>query len=331
MKKITMLLLAALLLIGIASAASAFEYAPAEKLEIDGIEVNKVWVDMIPVYYTLPADYQEGQDMKICLFLSGLSGNKESLVSTYSDFITSRGYVGVFFDHYEHGERSINGTTILNSSEDEVAALKKKILDTCFENMYRYGWEILGNSILDAERVIDWFTANMPVTEVVMGGHSMGGDTSVAVAGIDERVNRILCVVTTPDWLRPGMHDLFTGEDMDPGKPDAKSQWYYDQFNPITHLSRYTRGMCVSPSSAANLTRTFRPKMRSASSPICLALRRMRRLGCRFGGTRDRATSLRPPKTLACSLTGCFAAKTSSSRNNSFPTHTSPPVHFPRF
>ena len=130
MKKITMLLLAALLLIGIASAASAFEYAPAEKLEIDGIEVNKVWVDMIPVYYTLPADYQEGQDMKICLFLSGLSGNKESLVSTYSDFITSRGYVGVFFDHYEHGERSINGTTILNSSEDEVAALKKKILDT---------------------------------------------------------------------------------------------------------------------------------------------------------------------------------------------------------
>lgn len=245
MKKITMLLLAALLLIGIASAASAFEYAPAEKLEIDGIEVNKVWVDMIPVYYTLPADYQEGQDMKICLFLSGLSGNKESLVSTYSDFITSRGYVGVFFDHYEHGERSINGTTILNSSEDEVAALKKKILDTCFENMYRYGWEILGNSILDAERVIDWFTANMPVTEVVMGGHSMGGDTSVAVAGIDERVNRILCVVTTPDWLRPGMHDLFTGEDMDPGKPDAKSQWYYDQFNPITHLSRYTRGIDV--------------------------------------------------------------------------------------
>ena len=91
MKKITMLLLAALLLIGIASAASAFEYAPAEKLEIDGIEVNKVWVDMIPVYYTLPADYQEGQDMKICLFLSGLSGNKESLGSTYSGVITSRG------------------------------------------------------------------------------------------------------------------------------------------------------------------------------------------------------------------------------------------------
>ena len=51
--------------------------------------------------------------------------------------------------------------------------------------------------------------------------------------------------MTTPDWLRPGMHDLFTGEDMDPGKPDAKSQWYYDQFNPITHLSRYTRGIDV--------------------------------------------------------------------------------------
>ena len=153
MKKITMLLLAALLLIGIASAACAFEYAPAEKLEIDGIEVNKVWVDMIPVYYTLPADYQEGQDMKICLFLSGLSGNKESLVSTYSDFITSRGYVGVFFDHYEHGERSINGTTILNSSEDEVAALKKKILDTCFGKFWATPFWTPSASLIGSPRI----------------------------------------------------------------------------------------------------------------------------------------------------------------------------------
>lgn len=243
MKKICLILILTLVLLCTASVAGAFEYAPPETLEIDGIEVHKVWVDMIPVYYTLPEGYQEGDPMKICVFLSGLSGNKESLVTTYSDYITSRGYTGVFFDHYEHGERSIRGTTILNSTQEEVDALKNEILQTCFENMYRYGWEILGNTILDTERVIDWFTDHMPVTEVVMGGHSMGGDTSVAVAGIDERINRILCVVTTPDWLRPGMHDLFTGEDMDPGEPDAKSQWYYDQFNPITHLSRYARGI----------------------------------------------------------------------------------------
>ena len=243
MKKLLTIMLAIMLLLGAATVASAFEYAPAEKVEINGIEVNKVWVDMIPVYYTTPEGYQEGDDMKICIFLSGLSGNKESLVMTYSNYITSRGYVGVFFDHYEHGERSVNGTTILNSAQEDVDALKSNILNTCFENMYRYGWEILGNSILDTERVIDYFVSNMPVTEIVMGGHSMGGDTSVGVAGIDERINRILCVVTTPDWLRPGMHDLFTGEAMDPGKPDAKSQWYYDQFNPITHLGRYTRGI----------------------------------------------------------------------------------------
>lgn len=244
MKKLLTILLA-MLLLSTAAVAFAFEYAAPETLEIDGIEVHKVWVDTIPVYYTLPEGYQDGDEVKMCLFLSGLSGNKESLVTTYSNYITARGYMGVFFDHFEHGERSVNGTTILNSTAEEVADLKNKILNTCFENMYRYGWEILGNSILDAERVIDWFEANMPVTEIVMGGHSMGGDTSVAVAGIDERIDRLLCVVTTPDWLRPGMHDLFTGEAMDPGKPDAKSQWYYDQFNPITHLSRYTRGIDV--------------------------------------------------------------------------------------
>lgn len=173
--------------------------------------------------------------------------------------------------------------------------------------MYRYGWEILGNTILDTERVIDWFTDHMPVTEVVMGGHSMGGDTSVAVAGIDERINRILCVVTTPDWLRPGMHDLFTGEDMDPGEPDAKSQWYYDQFNPITHLSRYARGIDMM-FACGEIDTHIPPETSSASGRISPGSLRKPPIRFTSGGMKDRGMPRRPMRTLKGSLTGCSAA-----------------------
>lgn len=220
-----------------------FEYAPPEQVEIGGVKATKVWVDMIPVYCVLPEGKRWGEPVKLCLFLSGLSGNKESLVELYARCITSRGYAGVFFDHYGHGERSREGTTCLNASREAAGKLGMRIARACFANMYRYGWEILGNGVLDTRRVIDWFEAQMPVEQVVMGGVSMGGDTAIAAAGADARLNRVLCLITTPDWLRPGMHDLSSGELMDPGRPDAKSQWYYDQFNPMTHVSRYARGV----------------------------------------------------------------------------------------
>lgn len=99
MKKLLTILLA-MLLLSTAAVAFAFEYAAPETLEIDGIEVHKVWVDTIPVYYTLPEGYQDGDEVKMCLFLSGLSGNKESLVTTYSNYITARGYMGGFCDQF---------------------------------------------------------------------------------------------------------------------------------------------------------------------------------------------------------------------------------------
>lgn len=220
-----------------------FEYAPEEKLHIGQLEVSKCWVDLIPVYYTLPKNHRNEEPLKLCVFLSGLCGNKESLALQFCDRIASRGFMPVFFDLHGHGERSIPGYTLLNASREQVSELGKKIGDVCFDNMYRYGWEILGSTVLDARRVIDYFTERFPISEVVMGGVSMGADIAVACAGVEERIRRVLAFISTPDWLRPGMHSLFTGELMDPGKPDAKSQWFYDQFNPITHLSRYARGV----------------------------------------------------------------------------------------
>jgi len=223
----------------------SFAYRAPESVTIKGVHATKIWVDMLPVYYTLPQGVDPEDEIKVCLFLSGLSGTKEDMVASFSDYITSRGYVGVFFDHLGHGERSPKAITRLNAAKEEVNALRKQILDTCFGNLYRHGWEILGNGVLDSLRVIDHFRQNFKVTRVVMGGVSMGGDTAVAAAGLSPCLNRLLCFITTPDWLRPGMCDLYTGQPMNPGRADAKSQWFYDQFNPMTHLDRYTRGIDI--------------------------------------------------------------------------------------
>lgn len=254
MKKLCAILLALVLLLGLAAAHAEdeepyiFAFEEPSVVTIGDYQVNKIWVDLIPVYYITPEGYQDGDDMKICIFLSGLSGNKESLVTTYAKYILENGYTAVFFDHYLHGERAniYDPVTSLTASDEEVAALKDQILTTCFKNMYRYGWEILGNTSLDTLRVLDYFYDHFPVVESVMGGHSMGGDTSLVVAGLDDRINRILCVVTAPDWLRPGMHHLNgygdTAVPSDPGEPDGKSVWYFDSFSPSVNLTRYDDG-----------------------------------------------------------------------------------------
>jgi dienelactone hydrolase len=201
---------------------------------MDDIQVTKVWVDDIPVYYQLPENGP--QELKMCIFLSGLSGTKEHL-KKYLPHITSRGYLGVVFDNWAHGERA-------PLKADGAQLTTRELADRAFSNMYRCGWPILGQTVLDVTKVIDWFIANMGVSKnVVMGGVSMGGDISIAAAGVDERIIRIAPFVTTPDWLRPGMHSLFDGSLMDPGKPDSYSQFFYDHFCPMINLSRYARGV----------------------------------------------------------------------------------------
>ena len=62
----------------------------------------------------------------------------------------------------------------------------------------------------------------------------MGGDISVAAAGVDRRIMAVSACVATPDWLRPGSFEP-------PGEPDAAAQAYYDRRNPLTHLKFYQK------------------------------------------------------------------------------------------
>ncbi|MDR2504657.1 MAG: alpha/beta hydrolase [Oscillospiraceae bacterium] len=237
MKKLLAVVLALMslcLMLGIGLAEETPAGPVSEELVIDEITVQKLWVDDIPVLYQLPEGNPD--ELKLCIFLSGLGGTKESLVQ-YLPYISSRGYLGVVFDNYTHGERA-------PLKADGTQMVRSEISGRAFSNMYRYGWPILGQTVLDVSKVIDYFIDNFGVSpEVVMGGRSMGGDISISAAGIDTRIVRIAPFITTPDWLRPGMHDLGTGEIMDPGMPDSYAQFFYDNFNPIVNLSRYKRGI----------------------------------------------------------------------------------------
>jgi dienelactone hydrolase len=194
------------------------------KLSIDSIEVTKNWVDDIPVIYINPGE--EGTDKRLVIFLSGLGGTKEGLVSYLKD-IAGKGDIALAFDNYRHGERG-------SETRDEIHA-------RVFSNLRKYGWPILGQTVLDAQKVIDWAIETLGVKPgIYIGGISMGGDISIVLAGIDKRVKKVAAVVATPDWLRPGMHNL-TQPDLvlPPGTPDTYARFFYDAFNPYTNLSKF--------------------------------------------------------------------------------------------
>jgi len=188
-------------------------------------ELKTTWVDHIPVFWLEPQNPQPVR--RLAIFLTGLSGAKESTLPYLTDLVEA-GWVALSFDNWEHGER-----TSLTSEQ---------IVQRAFGNFRRYMWVNIGQTALDALRVIDWAIANLDVeTRVCMGGLSMGGDISITAAGIEQRIRRVGAVVATPDWLRPGMRDLRREDHaaLPSGDPDAYSRFFYEQFNPITHLSHY--------------------------------------------------------------------------------------------
>lgn len=185
------------------------------------------WVDHIPVLWFEPPIMRSTRQLVI--FLPGLSGSKES-VTPYLRDLAEAGFVAVSFDPWQHGERG----------SESPAELSARV----FAGFRRHMWPILGQTTLDTLRVIDWAVATLGVEpRVYMGGISMGGDISVAAAGVDSRIERVAALIATPDWRRPGMQDVFQpGKLIDQGQPDAYAQYFYDHLNPLTHLDAYAHG-----------------------------------------------------------------------------------------
>jgi uncharacterized protein len=186
-------------------------------------------VDGIPVVWIQP-DHQDG-DARIALWLPWLTGTKETVIPFLAE-LAGRGFTAVSFDLWQHGER---GT--------ETA---EQIASRVFGDFRRHMWPILGQTTLDALRITDWAAAKFGARDVAAGGVSAGGDIAVALAGIDQRISRVAAIAATPDWTRPGMHDIGDPSRVLPqGEPDAYAQWFYHQLDPLSHLSHYAHAPAI--------------------------------------------------------------------------------------
>ncbi|MEM7034545.1 MAG: alpha/beta fold hydrolase, partial [Chloroflexota bacterium] len=155
----------------------------------------------------------------------GFSGTKEGVEAQLID-LAKAGFFALSFDPYQHGERRIE------SQED----LRTRVVG----DIRRYFWPILTHTAEELPQVIDWAVSNLGIAEQVgLGGISMGGDISVAAAGVDQRISAVAACIATADWMRPGSFEP-------PGSPDEAAQACYDRRNPLTHLDLYAHCPAIS-------------------------------------------------------------------------------------
>jgi dienelactone hydrolase len=168
-----------------------------------------------------------------------LGGSKQDSIPFLHE-LANAGFVAVSFDPWQHGER---GT----ESGDHITS-------RVFADFRRHMWPILGQTTLDSVRVIDWAVTELEAgSQVVAGGVSMGGDVAVALGGVDLRVTRVAAIVATPDWTRPGMHEIADSSTLLPqGRAGAYARWFYAHLDPLTHLDAYAHGPAITFECAAN-------------------------------------------------------------------------------
>lgn len=170
----------------------------------------------IPLIYCLPSREPR---KRLVIFLTGFSGGKTK-VQPFLEHLANAGFHALSFDPWEHEDRRVE-------SQEE---LVKRI----HTNIRRYFWAILGHTIEEVPQVIDWALDRFDIdpNKIGLGGNSMGGDISIAAAGIDRRIRAVGASIATPEWLRPGTKQSV-------GHPDEKALKFFQQYNPMNHIRRY--------------------------------------------------------------------------------------------
>ena len=191
------------------------------------LQTIRAKVGEIPILVIAP---RETKGRPHVIWLTGFSGQKESVEGHLRAF-AAKGFVALSFDPYQHGERRIES--------------KEELVKRVRGNIRRFFWRILAKSAEETPQVIDWAIKTLGVRgEVGLGGISMGGDISVAAAGVDQRITAVSACIATPDWMRPGSFEP-------PGEPDAAAQADYDRRNPLTHLKLYQHRPAIAFQSGA--------------------------------------------------------------------------------
>jgi dienelactone hydrolase len=179
------------------------------------MRVKQETVDHIPLIWVEP---EAPERRHLVIWLPGFGGTKESVLPQLRSFAED-GMTALSFDPYQHGERRVEP--------------QEELVRRVVGNIRNYFWPILTLTAEEVPRIIDWAVRRLQIDgSVMIGGISMGGDISVAAAGIDRRIRAAAACIATADWLRPGSHEP-------PGVPDTYARNCYDRANPLTHLERY--------------------------------------------------------------------------------------------
>jgi dienelactone hydrolase len=177
---------------------------------------QKCWIDHIPALFVEPEPASAKR--KFVLWIPYFTGRKEDMEG-HLRTLAARGYHALSYDPWQHGARAV----------ENPQAMQARV----FGNFRRYMWPILGQTAIDALRILDWAADTWDLgPDSAAGGISMGGDVAVTVAGLDRRVACAAAIASTPDWNRPGM-------DAAPGQADAYARLFCETLNPLTHLDRY--------------------------------------------------------------------------------------------
>ncbi len=187
-------------------------------------------VDSIPVLVAVPEPAADRH--RLAVWLPYFTGTKEAMAPALGR-LAHLGFTALSLDPWQHGER---GT----ETGDELSA-------RVFAGFRRGMWPILGQTTLDAIRVIDWALERFDLPgDVAAGGISMGGDISVALAGADHRVGRVAAIVATPDWTRPGMASIDDASAViDQGEPSGYAAWLHAALDPTANLARFVHGPAI--------------------------------------------------------------------------------------
>jgi dienelactone hydrolase len=194
-------------------------------------EPTRADVDGLPVLLVAPAPGVPARPL--ALWLTHLGGSKEQTLPMLQA-LAAAGHPAVSFDPPDHGERGSGG---------DPWEMAGRVL----ASFRRLMWPLLARTTLESLRVLDWASAELGRDgEVVAGGVSMGGDVSVALAGIDPSVTRVAAAVATPDWSRPGMTEPSDpARVLDQGTADRYASWLREQLDPMLNLERYARGQAI--------------------------------------------------------------------------------------
>ena len=186
-------------------------------------------MDGIPMVLVRPDGEIEGD---VVLWMTHLGGSAVQTLPMLERFAAA-GHPAASFDPVLHGSRGSGDPW--GFAADVLTAFRRRM------------WPILGQSTLEAMRVLSWAKEETGRPgSALAGGVSMGGDVAIALAGVDARVGRVATIGSTPNWCRPDMRDVRDASKIiDQGDADPRSQWYADQLDPSRHLERYVDGAAI--------------------------------------------------------------------------------------